>query len=126
MSNLSKITGVVITDLSLLSKACSNLGLELNLSKKTYKSKWISEIKCDAVVQGKEQGEAAIVHTDNGYEIQWDSYSNSLRKVVGNKCEKLNREYSTQAVLKQAETVGMVNSIMTQEDGTVVVQGVFV
>lgn len=126
MSNLSKIMGIVLTDLDLLAKACNNLGLELNLSKKTYKSHWISEISCEAVVHDKQGGEAAIVGTGNGkYEIQWDSYGNSLKKVIGGKCEKLCREYSTQAVIKQAHTVGMVNSVVTQENGSVVVEGVF-
>ncbi len=126
MSNLSKITGVVITDLTLLSKACGNLGLVLDASKKTYSSDWIDEISCSAVVRDVEGGEAAIVHIGKGYEIQWDSYQNSLRSVVGQKAEKLCREYSVQAVLKQASTVGMVNLVKAQEDGSVIVQGVFV
>lgn len=127
MSHISKVTGVAITDLSLLNKACQSLGLFLDTEKKTYKSNWTDKIDCAAVVSNKEgTGEAAIVQTDKGYEIQWDSYHNPLKDVIGNNCETICRNYATEAVLQQAGMAGMVNSTKIQEDGSVIVEGVFI
>lgn len=127
MSHISKVTGVVITDLFLLAKACQSLGLSLDTTKKTYKSNWTEKIDCAAVVSNNEEtGEAAIVQTEKGYEIQWDSYHNSLRDVIGNNCETICRSYATEAVLQQAGMAGMVNSTEIQEDGSVVIEGVFI
>lgn len=125
MSHIEKISNVEITDLSILKKACDNLGLELDITKKTYKSAWTDELECSAVIVGKQNGEAALVQTDSGYEIQWDNYHNSLAEVIGDKCEILCREYTTEAVIQQANTVGMVDSVETQEDGSVILQGVY-
>jgi len=126
MSHLTKITQVKITSLDLLTKACRNLGIDLDQTKKTYKSYYTDEIKADAVIVDKEGGEAAVVKTeDNSYEIQWDSYRNSLKAVIGGNCEKLTHAYSVEAVLTQANSIGMVSSVNTQEDGSTVVVGCF-
>lgn len=125
MSHISRITGVKITDLSLLAEACEKLGLYLNQTKKTYSSSWTDELDCVAVVQSSNGGEAAIVKTDEGYEIQWDSYSNPLRNIIGSKCEKLLQGYSEQAVLQQVNFIGMVNSVERTEDDCIVIKGCF-
>lgn len=125
MSHIERISKIEIMDLSILKTACENLGLELDITRKTYKSAWTDELECSAVISDKQKGEAAIVQTDTGYEIQWDNYRNSLAGVIGDKCEILCREYTTEAVIQQANTVGMVDSVETQEDGSVILQGVY-
>jgi len=125
MSCIERISNIEITDLSILKKACENLDLYLDVTQKTYISAWTSEIECIAVVTNNRGGEAAIVQTLEGYEIQWDNYRNQLSEVIGDKCEKLCREYTTEAVIQQANTVGMVDFVEIQEDGSVVLQGVY-
>lgn len=125
MSHIERISNVEITDLFILKIACEKLGLELDFAKKTYKSAWTDELTCIAVISDKQRGEAAIVQTENGYEIHWDNYRNSLAEVIGDRCEKLCREYTTEAVIQQASTVGMVDSVEVQVDGSVVLQGIY-
>ena len=126
MSHLSKVSNIKLTDLALLEKACRSLGVDLDRSKKTYKSYYTEEIETAACIVDKEGGEAAVVKTENaGYEIQWDSYGNSLKAVIGGNCEKLTHAYSVEAVLAQANSIGMVSSVNTREDGSTVVVGCF-
>jgi hypothetical protein len=127
MSHLSSVE-LTITNLDILTKACENLGLTLNRSKKTYKSYWTPEIDCDAVIQDQEGGEAAIISKkDNtGYDLQWDSYQNSLLSKIGENCGHLNHAYGVEAVIQQANSVGIINSVEPQLDGSTIVQGVFI
>ena len=127
MSHIERISNIAITDLSLLEKACEVLGLKLDRTRNIIKSEyWSEDVECSAIVTDKDGGEAALVMREGGgYELQIDSYNNSLAKIIGTRCERLCREYTIEAVVQQAGTVGMVNSRETLEDGSVVLQGVY-
>lgn len=125
MSNIERISNVQIKDLSILGKVCEKLGLILDLTRKTYKSKWADEITCAAVITDKQHGEAALVRRNDGYELQIDSYRNSLSAIIGDRCELLARDYVTEAVIEQVNSVGMLESVEITEDGSVVLQGVY-
>lgn len=128
MSHLSNVDNITITDLDILTKACEGLSLTLDRKQKSYSSSWTDKIDCDAVIRDKTEGEAAVVAKKDsaGYDISWDKYQNSLRDKIGEKCNLLGRAYSVEAVIKQANAIGMVNSVETQVDGSVIVQGVFI
>ena len=128
MSHWMKIDGVQITNLDILKKACENLGLELDENKKTHRSGYAGEIKCEAVVKDKKGGEAALVHNTKSQDmsIQWDAYGNSLAQAIGREAELLTREYATEVVKAQVSQVGMLTDQQVQADGSVVLQGVFV
>lgn len=127
MSHISTINAVRITSLDILSKACNSLNLILDLNRHTYKSDWTDQIDyAAAIITDSVEGEAAVVKNKEGsYEIQWDNYRNSLAEVIGKECEKLTAQYTVEAVVQQASQVGMVNSIQTKENGSTVIQGVF-
>lgn len=117
-----------IKDLKLFKAACENLGINFSEEQKTCHSKWAGETKCDGVFLDNKGGEGSVVKAEESdeYNIVWDSYDNSLVDVVGDNCGKLMREYTTNVVKHQVDQVGMLTNEEMLEDGSVVLQGVFV
>ena len=117
-----------IKDLKEFKAACENLGIKFDEEQKTCHSTWAGETKCDGVFLDNKGGEGGILknkETDD-YGIVWDSYGNSLVDVVGDNCGNLMREYTCNVVKQQIEQVGMLTNEELQENGSVVLTGVFV
>ncbi len=117
-----------IKDLKLFKEACENLGINFSEEQKTCHSTWAGETKCDGVFLDNKGGEGGVTKIEGSedYGIVWDSYSNSLVDVVGDNCGKLMREYTSQVVKQQIDQVGMLTNEEMLEDGSIVLQGVFV
>lgn len=127
MSHFMKIN-VKIKDLKVFKEACGNLDIEFSEDQKVCHSDWAGDTTCDGVFLDNKGGEGGIIknkETDD-YNIVWDSYHNSLANVVGEDCSKLMREYTTVVVKQQIGQVGMLTNEELQEDGSVVLTGVFV
>lgn len=117
-----------IKDLKLFKAACENLGIKFDEEQKTCHAKWAGETECDGVFLDNKGGEGGILknkETDD-YGIVWDSYNSSLLPVVGEDCGLLMREYTTNVVKQQITEVGMLTNEELQENGSVVLTGVFV
>lgn len=114
-----------VRDLQALARACNNLGLSYN-QKEQVTSRWAGKLDSVASITDEKGGMAAVVQKEDGYELSIDEYRNSLVKTVGRECSLLTREYTTEVVKQEIANVGLVNSVNVQENGSVVVQGVFV
>lgn len=114
-----------IKDLNALERACKNLGLSYE-KKEQVTSRWAGKLDSVAEITDEKGGMAAVVQKEEGYGLSIDEWANSLVPVVGKGCSLLTREYTTEVVREEIGHVGMLNSVETQDDGSVVLQGVFV
>lgn len=116
---------VAVKDLSALERACKNLGLSYE-RKEQVTSRYAGKLNSVAEITDEKGGMAAVVRKDDSFALSIDEYCNSLTKVVGRNCSLLTREYTTEVVREEIGHVGMLNSVETQDDGSVVLTGIFV
>lgn len=124
MSHWMRIS-MQVEDLETLERACKNLGLSME-RKEMVSSRWAGDIDSVASITDAEGGAAAVVKKEDGYELSIDEYQNSLVSVVGRGCSLLTREYTVEAAKKEIANVGLVQSTNVQEDGSVVLTGIFI
>lgn len=116
-----------VRDLKFFKKACENLGISFSEKEKVSHSTWAGDIDCDAIFKDTKGGEGALVKEKDteDYGIVWDNYANTLVDVVGENCEKLMMEYTTEVVKNQIDQVGMLTNQQMAVDGSRILEGVF-
>jgi hypothetical protein len=112
-------------DLNILKKACENMGLSF-VDTKSVTSQYAGKTDALGRISDGKGGEAAVVKSGEGYALQIDEWNNPLVDVVGSNCANLTREYTMELCKEQAAQVGLINSQEVQQDGSVILQGVFI
>ena len=108
MSHWTKVK-TKISNLAVLKDAITSCGCVFT-EQAEYKSLYAGTLSCVGVISAA--GEkitnrhgAAVVKTNDGYEIVMDNYSNSLVSVAGTNCERITQKYAE----KMTETA-MINA----------------
>jgi len=105
MSHISRIE-LEVNDLSILSQACTRLGLELIRTKKSFK--WYgNEAPCDHAIKvlGAEY-EIGIIDKNGIYELNCDFFDSSLEQVIGKKGGLLKQAYAVEKTGVEARRKG--------------------
>lgn len=132
------IVEVEIKDLNALERACANLGLKLNLGKKTYK--WYGRSVGDyplptgfaAKDLGKCEHAISIPGNNRAYEIgvckardgknshilMWDFWSGGygMQKKAGNDCEALVHEYAKEVAREEVSSLAKAQGWAVNEE----------
>jgi UDP-N-acetylglucosamine enolpyruvyl transferase len=96
-----------ISDIDVLKRACSRLGLKLDVNKKQAKYYAGQKMKCDAVISSDQSTyEIAVIKKGKNYEIQADLFDARLREIVGNNAGKLSQAYQIEQHRKTARKMG--------------------
>ena len=105
MSHISRIE-LEVNDLSILSQACTRLGLELIRAKKSFK--WYgNEAPCDHAIKvpGAEY-EIGVIDRNGIYELNCDFFDSSLEQVIGKKGGLLKQAYAVEKTGVEARRKG--------------------
>ena len=121
MSHWTK-SNVEIKDLAKVAKAAQALGCKVEQGDLKFKSRWAGTVDAQMIITGPQGGQCAIVKSEDGQSFQTiiDSYHNPIAGIVGNNCETLCRDYTSEVVRSQAMMMGgVVTSDKVLQDGSV-------
>ena len=110
MSHVTKIS-VEIKNLDALSKACEELGLQLNIGQTKFRWYAGNQGNClhAITIPGNTSAyEIGVQRNGDGFRLETDFYAGGKGLVakVGNKAEKLIEEYTAQVTIQSVEEMG--------------------
>jgi len=122
MSHMVKMTMPKIKNEETLKRACRNLGLVFDKTKKLATYYAGNKMKCDAVISCPGSTyEIALTQTQDGsYDMQMDSYCPTLTKKVGKSAGLLSQQYQIEEHKRIARSMGKeIMSCKTLPNGTI-------
>ena len=116
MSHISKIE-LEVKDLSILSQACSRLGLKLVRGQKSFK--WYGQnSQCDhAITIPGAEYEIGIKHNNSMFELSCDYYDKNLAKTIGENAGLLKQAYAVEKAGIEARKKGYSTIETRTENG---------
>ena len=115
-----------MTNLDMLKRAIADCGCQFN-NQTEHVSEYAGKLACVGTISkagrstSRNHG-AAIVQDDVNYQITMDNYSNTLKEVAGNSCEKITQTYAKLETAKEMANAGYLkqSSRVEQDSGDLV------